>query len=136
LGEHREKPRMLIVEDSSAYQELYAELFCATYDLQIVNSSAEAKTCLRKGRYDVILVDMRLRSDERNNTEGLDVAELAYALDPSVAIVLSSGYPTENPGIVQRLERVRARVLAKGSCNQVEALLDAVPLARSERPEE
>ena len=101
-------------------------------DLRIASDRAEAEACLQEARYDVVLVDMRLRADERSNTEGLDVAELAQALDPSVSVVLNSGYPTETPEIVQRLEKVCARVLAKGAGNQVEALLDAVSQAVSD----
>ena len=136
MNESLERASMLVVEDSPAYQELYREVFEMDYDLRIVGSGAEARACLLERRYDVLLVDMRLKAEERGNTDGLDVAELAYDLDPSVAIVLKSGYPTETSEIVQRLERIRAQVLAKSTPNQVEELLDAVSRVVSKRRED
>jgi DNA-binding NtrC family response regulator len=122
---------ILVVEDSLGYQELYEEVLGVDFDLRIVGSSKEAQACLQGQSYDVLLVDMRLRADERGNVGGLEVAELAFALDPSIAIVLKSGYPIETLEVASRLERIHAQVLTKGSDNQVSELLDAVRRALS-----
>ena len=77
---------ILVLEDSLAYQELYEEVLGTDFDLRIVGSSQEAQACLQEQSYDVLLVDMRLKADERGNVGGLEVAEFAFARDPSVAI--------------------------------------------------
>jgi DNA-binding NtrC family response regulator len=135
VNESVERASILVVEDSPAYQELYREVLEMDYDLQIVGSGEEARACLLERRYDVLLVDMRLKAEERGNTDGLDVAEFAHDLDPSVAIVLKSGYPTETSEIVHRLERIRAQVLAKSTRNQVRELLDTVSQVVSKQRE-
>jgi DNA-binding NtrC family response regulator len=136
MSDSVEKAAILVVEDSPAYQELYEEMLGTDFDLRIVGSSKEAQACLQEHSYDILLVDMRLKADERGNVGGLYVAELAFALDPSVAIVLKSGYPIETLETASRLERLHAQVLTKGSHNQVNELLDAVWRALSEQRED
>src|SRR5512137_2834916 len=97
---------VLVVEDDLSYQELYEEILADDYELVIVASAEEAKAALRQRRFDVAVVDMRLRQ-ARGNVDGLDVLEFACALGAPPKLILKSGFPTQTPDIEARLSRLQ-----------------------------
>ncbi|MBN1888362.1 MAG: hypothetical protein JW850_10240 [Thermoflexales bacterium] len=124
---------VLVVEDDLSYQELYAEMLAGEYELVIVTSAEEARGALRQRRFDVAVVDMRLKQ-VRDNVDGLDVLEFARALGIPTRFILKSGFPTQTADIEARLSRLQPfAVLDKSADKQAEQLLRLV--AQAVRPD-
>ena len=119
---------VLVVEDNPAYQELYEEVLEAQYDVTVTNSKEDARHLLRTKRFDVAIIDMRLRDDEPENVDGLDIAELIRDLNQSTAMILKSGFPTdEKTEVASRMEKLNfVAVLDKSAKGQVQKLTEAV----------
>ena len=123
-------PKLIIVEDNPAIQKIYKEIFEADYDLQVAGNKEDALAILRKQGFDVALVDMRLKADERGNIDGLDVAQFIRDMGYSTEIILKSGFPTETPEIEARIKKLKPfAVLDKAAEGQVRQLLETVAQA-------
>ena len=121
----RSRPRVLVVEDSESYQELYAEILSDDFDVTIVGSK-EAAFAKADQSFDVAVIDMRLK-EVRDNVEGLDVAEYLRLVAPSTRVILKSGYPLQTAEIAERIEQLKLDgVLDKSADNQAQTLRDAV----------
>lgn len=124
--------RMLIVEDNPAYQELYREILETEYDLDIISNREEAIAYLRAKEPDIAIIDIRLKADERGNTDGLDIAQFIHDLGYRTILILKSGFPTETPEITARLEKINVfRTLDKSADNQIQQLINAISEAAS-----
>lgn len=124
------RPKLIIVEDDPTYQGIYQEMFGLDYDLQMAGKREDAVAILRKQEFDVALLDMRLKADERGNTEGLDVARFIRDMGYSTEIILKSGFPIETPEIEARIRQLRLfAVLDKTTEGQVGQLFEVVAQA-------
>ena len=76
------------------------------------------------------MIDIRLDEDDRENRDGLDVAEFIRDLDLPMGVVLKSGFPSEKPEIVARVAAIKAAaVLDKSGATQVRELRAALEQA-------
>ncbi len=133
MSETTTRHSILIVEDSLAYQELYEEVFEDDYEVTIVDNKIDATRLLRERQFDLALIDMRLKENEPENVDGLDVAELIRDLDLPMAMILKSGFPTdESKRVVTRMEKLNFfAVMDKSASNQAQKLITAVAKAVS-----
>lgn len=128
------RPKLFIVEDDAAYQEIYQEMFRPNYDLHIAGNREDALAVLRKQGFDVALIDMRLKADERGNTDGLGVAQFIRDMGYSTEIILKSGFPIETPEIDARIKKLKPfAVLDKAAEGQVRQLLETVAQAAAKQ---
>jgi CheY-like chemotaxis protein len=119
------RPRVLVVEDSESYQELYTEILSDDFDVTIVGSKEEA-LALADQLFDVAVIDMRLK-EVRDNVEGLDVAEHLRWVASSTRVILKSGYPLQTAEIAERIKQLNPDgVLDKSADNQAKTLRDAI----------
>jgi ActR/RegA family two-component response regulator len=89
---------------------------------------------LRNQSFDIALVDMRLKADERGNTDGLDVAQFIRDMGYSTQIILKSGFPTETSEIEKKLEILKLfAVLDKAAEGQVRQLSETVAQAAAKQ---
>lgn len=135
---HKElRYRMLVVEDELSYQELYADILSAHYELTMVSSKEAAMSSLRKQSFDIALVDMRLKANERGNIDGIDVIEFIRALNIPTVVILNSGFPTQTPEITARLKKLDVfAVLDKSADGQVEKLTETIAQALAKQKAE
>jgi len=126
--------KLLVVEDNLAYQELYEELFGVDFDVSLTKNKEEALSFLRRQVPDIALIDMRLVASERDNTDGLDVAQFIRDLDLETTIIVKSGFPTQSPEIAARLEALEPfATLDKSAENQARRLVEVMSQAAKER---
>src|SRR3989304_8703475 len=119
------RPRVLVVEDSKSYRELYTEILSDDFDVTIVGSKEEA-LAIADQLFDVAIIDMRLK-EVRDNVEGLDGAEPLRLVASSTRVILKSGYPLQTAEIAERIKQLNLDgVLDKSADNQAKTLRDAV----------
>lgn len=124
------RPKLIIVEDDIIYQGIYQEILEPDYDLHIVGNKEDALAVLRNKGFDVALVDMRLKANEKGNTDGLDVAQFIRDMNFPTAIILKSGFPMETTEITARVKRLNPfAVLDKSGEGQVTELKKLVAQA-------
>lgn len=115
-------PRLLIVEDNLDYQELYQDVLAEEYALSFAADKESALALLATQRFDVALVDVRLREQETENRDGLLVAEAIRAQGHPTAILLKSGFPLESQ-LAPRIEALHLfAVLDKSAAGQLREL--------------
>jgi CheY-like chemotaxis protein len=121
------RPKVLIVEDSPIFRDLYVETLTDDYDLVVAVSKELAIAILREQIFAVALVDMRLQDSERDNHDGLEVAQFIRDMGVRTAIVLKSGFPMQTPDIAERIKQLGIHaVLDKSAGNQVRQLREAI----------
>lgn len=129
MGNPTDRPRVLIVEDSPSYQELYEEILSPRYDLEIVGDKDKAIALVKQIVFDIALVDMRLK-EVAGNVDGLDVVDCLRNLSPSTEIILKSGFLIQTPEIERRLKNMNLfAMLDKSTDGQVGRLREVVAQA-------
>ena len=119
------RSRVLVVEDSESYQELYAEILADDFDVTIAGSKEQA-LAIADQLFDAAVIDMRLK-EVRDNVEGLDVAEYLRLVASSTRVILKSGYPLQTAEIAERIKQLNLDgVQDKSADNQAKTLRDAV----------
>jgi CheY-like chemotaxis protein len=119
--------RILIVEDNPSFQEIYEEILGANYHLEIVDDKEKAVSFLRGQIPDVAIIDMRLKSDERGNVDGLEIGQFIRDLGYKTIVILKSGFPTESQEITTRIKKLGIfRVLDKNADDQLNQLINAI----------
>ena len=136
MKKSRSLPRILIVEDSVTFQEIYLEILGADYSVTIVDDKHTALAQLRTHLFDVALIDMRLREGDGDNTDGLDIAAFVRAHCPATAMILKSGFVTvaDASSYRERIERLNFfAVLDKTEEGQIQVLRETVARAVAAR---
>jgi sigma-B regulation protein RsbU (phosphoserine phosphatase) len=64
------------------------------YDLETVSSPAAVLEAVRKSQFDVVLMDLNYTRDTTSGREGLDLVSRVHALDPTLPIVVMTGWGT------------------------------------------
>jgi CheY-like chemotaxis protein len=148
MSNARTQPRLLIVEDNPAYHEIYLQALGRDYELVIAREKEQAKTILRSEMFKVAIIDVRLVEDDKDNRDGLEVAEymrndLGHA---ETRIILITGFPRvdhpsappsvgqdkDSVSIERRLEVIECfAVMDKDSDSPIKTLLKHVAEAFS-----
>lgn len=82
-------PRILVVEDDVELSRLVrraASMAASDIGVDVVHTSAEAKTALRRSSYDFVLLDNFLDADNR----GIDLVEVVRKTQPRARVALMS----------------------------------------------
>ena len=83
-------PRILIVDDeTSILNMLRSVLEIASFEIEVAKSAADAKSCLGKKNFDIVLTDMRMETP----TAGYEVIGAAKQLNPRPAIAILTAFP-------------------------------------------
>jgi CheY-like chemotaxis protein len=99
-------PRILVIDDDRYIRMLLGDLLSAWgYDADVAADGVEGLALFGRGTYDAVLTDLAMP-----NVSGLDVVAGVRDRDPSVAVILFTGFMGELDGEDQRLG---VRVLRK-----------------------
>ena len=98
---------ILVVDDAPAMREVLARaLTFAGYRVSTASSGEEALTRLEQQEFEVIISDIVMPG-----VNGLQILEKSRLLDPRVAVILMTGYPTVDSAIA---------ALRSGACDYLE----------------
>jgi CheY-like chemotaxis protein len=87
--------RILVVDDVPDWRAMLTGLLSEEgYHVKAVGSSSEALRLLARERFHVAVLDVRLDETDEGNTEGLNLMHRVRAVDPTMAIIILTGYPT------------------------------------------
>ena len=87
--------RILVVDDVPDWRAMLTGLLSEEgYHVKTAGSSSEALRLLARERFHVAVLDIRLDETDEGNTEGLDLMRRVRAVDPTMAIIILTGYPT------------------------------------------
>jgi len=87
--------RILVVDDVPDWRAMLTGLLSEEeYYVKTAGSSSEALRLLARERFHVAVLDVRLDETDEGNTEGLDLMHRVRAVDPTMAIIILTGYPT------------------------------------------
>jgi CheY-like chemotaxis protein len=87
--------RILVVDDVPDWRAMMAGLLSEEgYHVKTAGSSSEALRLLVRERFHVAVLDVRLDETDEGNTEGLNLMLRTRDIDPSMAIIILTGYPT------------------------------------------
>ena len=89
------KPRALIVEDNSAWQQIISEILRDSgLEVDLADGLDEASFLLRHTRHRLAVVDLALGADPATNQDGLQVLAAVRLHDPGCVAILLTGYAT------------------------------------------
>lgn len=83
------RPRVLIVDDEAVIRLLFRDLLKAECELLEAGTAEEALERLANGRFNLIITDKNLPG-----LSGMELAREARRHDPSVRVILMTGYPS------------------------------------------
>lgn len=87
--------RILVVDDVPDWRAMLTGLLSEErYHVKAVDSSSEALRLLARERFHVAVLDVRLDETDEGNTEGLNLMRRMRDIDPSMAIIILTGYAT------------------------------------------
>jgi RNA polymerase sigma factor (sigma-70 family) len=87
--------RALIVEDSSSWQQILAEILVDEgLQVDVVESLDAAVETLRATSHRLAVVDLSLSGNNYQNQDGLDVLDAVRCFDPGCATILLTGFAT------------------------------------------
>ena len=85
--------RILVVDDVPDWRAMLTGLLSEErYHVKTAGSSSETLRLLGKERFHVAVLDVRLDETDEGNTEGLDLMHRVRAVDPTMAIIIFTGY--------------------------------------------
>ena len=88
-------PRTLIADDDAdILTALRLLLANVGYELETVSSPAALLAALERSQFDVVLMDLNYARDTTSGREGIDLISRIHALDPSLPIVVMTGWAT------------------------------------------
>lgn len=85
---HVQKARILIIDDDEAYAGKLARALEGSIQIEICPSESDFRKQFVPGRYDLLIVDMRLEKDR----EGLSILHEAMNADPMQAAIVMTAY--------------------------------------------
>jgi len=90
-----ERPRVLVVDDEASIRELLTRTLALTeYDVEAVADGRTGLDRLRLGPYDLLIADLRMPS-----MDGLTLIREARRLQPTLKVIIITGYSTESSAI-------------------------------------
>nr|WP_294931914.1 sigma-54 dependent transcriptional regulator [uncultured Flavobacterium sp.] len=88
-------PKILIIEDDISFCKLLEKFLTKkAYDVTIAFSAAEARLCIKKDSFDLILTDLRLP-----DSDGLVLMTEFKHSNPEIPVVLMTGYSDVNTAV-------------------------------------
>ena len=88
-------PKILIIEDDISFCKLLERFLTKkAYDVTISFSAAEARLCIKKESFDLILTDLRLP-----DSDGIALMAEFKASNPEIPVVLMTGYSDVNTAV-------------------------------------
>jgi len=85
--------RILVVDDVPDWRAMLTGLLSEEgYHVKMAGSSSETLRLLARERFHVAVLDIRLDETDEGNTEGLDLMHRVRAVDPTMAIIILTGY--------------------------------------------
>lgn len=128
---------LLVLDDDA--DVLKAAAIALSRDAQhidLISNPADVGAMLQARSYDVLLLDMNFAPGEHKGQAGLDVLGRALALDPTLCVVLMTGYGRVSLA-VETLKRGAVDFVLKPWRNEalIESLAAATALSRSRRAE-
>ena len=89
------RPRTLIADDDPGIIAALEMLLANNgYELETVTSPAAVVEAIRHSQFDVVLMDLNYTRDTTSGREGLDLVSRVHALDPTLPIVVMTGWGT------------------------------------------
>jgi two-component system cell cycle response regulator CpdR len=90
-----ERPRVLVVDDEASIRELLTRTLALTeYDVEAVADARTGLDRLRLGPYDLMIADLRMPV-----MDGLTLIREARRLQPTLKVIIITGYSTESSAI-------------------------------------
>ena len=90
-----ERPRVLVVDDEASIRELLTRTLALTeYDVEAVADGRTGLDRLRLGPYDLLIADLRMPV-----MDGLTLIREARRLQPTLKVIIITGYSTESSAI-------------------------------------
>ena len=90
-----ERPRVLVVDDEASIRELLTRTLALTeHDVEAVADARSALDRLRLGPYDLMIADLRMPV-----MDGLTLIREARRLQPTLKVIIITGYSTESSAI-------------------------------------
>ena len=86
------KPRVLLVEDDTNYQEIYIRCLGAAYEIKPARTLGKAFSLLESENFDVVLVDLKMLGDKHGHFSGFDILERVKSLDSELQVIVITGY--------------------------------------------
>lgn len=88
-------PRTLIADDDADILTALRLLLANDgYELETVSSPAALLAAIERSHFDVVLMDLNYARDTTSGREGIDLISRIHALDPSLPIVVMTGWAT------------------------------------------
>jgi two-component system cell cycle response regulator CpdR len=90
-----DRPRVLVVDDEASIRELLTRTLALTeYDVEAVADARSGLDRLRLGPYDLMIADLRMPV-----MDGLTLIREARRLQPTLKVIIITGYSTESSAI-------------------------------------
>jgi DNA-binding NarL/FixJ family response regulator len=113
--------RALIVEDSSAWQQILTEILIdAGLQVDVVDNLDAAVEVLRATSHRLAVVDLSLSGNNYQNQDGLDVLEAVRRFDPGCVTILLTGFATVELAVDVLTEYNALSCLRKEAFNRAE----------------
>lgn len=88
-------PRTLVADDDADILTALRLLLANDgYELETVSSPAALLAAIERSQFDVVLMDLNYARDTTSGREGIDLITRVHALDPSLPIVVMTGWAT------------------------------------------
>jgi DNA-binding NarL/FixJ family response regulator len=113
--------RALIIEDSSAWQQILTEILTDEgLAVDVVDNLDAAVECLRSTPHRLAVVDLSLSGNNYQNQDGLDVLEAVRLYDPGCVSILLTGFATVELAVSVLSEYNALSCLRKEAFNRAE----------------
>lgn len=83
--------KILVIEDDEGWNQVLSDILTEDgYQVDSVNNSVNARNLIKKNKYPITIVDLKLGSESPD--QGIDLLEYAHRVTPKSGIVVVSGY--------------------------------------------
>ena len=83
--------RILVVDDIPHWRKLLSTLL-KDYNLEIIDSYADAVNAIEQSEFSVVILDIRLEDQNIFNVDGVDLLKKIKREQPNTSIVILTGY--------------------------------------------
>lgn len=112
-----QKPRILVVDDEMGPRESLRMILKDQYDLILSDSGEEGVEKMKQGDIDLVLLDLKMKK-----MSGIEALEKMKEIDPSVSVVILTGYGTLDTA---------QRAIRLGAADYVSKPFDVVELTKT-----
>ncbi len=96
--------RILVVDDQENWRKVLTTLLTSDgHNVRAVASFEEAEQALSQGRFDLLILDVRLEDTDPLNVRGIELLDLAKAEEKAPSVIMLTGYPESiRKGVLDR----------------------------------